>query len=48
MAVLLTVPWIVIAVPASAFAPVPTKPPNDFEESAGFAVLNAFIMVRRF
>src|SRR5215471_16537960 len=41
IAVLLTVPWIVIA---SASARTPTNPPNDFEESAGLDVRKAFSM----
>src|SRR6478735_5389887 len=41
MAVLLTVPWIVIAWAVSGRTP--TKPPKDFEESAGFEVRNAVL-----
>ena len=52
MAVLSTVPWIVIA-RASArdelarWDRTATKPPNDFEERAGLEVRNAVLMAMR-
>src|SRR5579871_252470 len=48
MAVLSTVPWTVIARASVALEAVrgstPTKPPNDFDENAGFEVRNAGLM----